>query len=177
MNIVLIGYRGTGKSVVGRLVAERLGLTCVSMDARIVEKAGLSIPELVQKQGWPAFRDLESAVARELAGLDDLLIDTGGGVIERQENIDVLRENGLIVWLQASPELIVTRIADGTERPSLTGRSFTEEVAEVLESRTPKYRSAAQFAIDTEQFTPEEVAGRIADLWKRGQGSGNRLDG
>ena len=71
MNLVLIGYRGTGKSVVGALVAERLGLTCISMDARIVEKAGMSIPEYVEANGWPAFRDLETEVARELAGIPD----------------------------------------------------------------------------------------------------------
>ncbi len=66
MNIVLIGYRGTGKSVVGKLVAENLRMKCISMDARIVERAGMSIPEIVEKQGWTVFRDMESEVAREL---------------------------------------------------------------------------------------------------------------
>ncbi len=166
MNIVLIGYRGTGKSVVGQLVARRLGMQCVSMDARIVEKAGMSIPEIVAKHDWSTFRDLESDVARELAKRDNLVIDTGGGVIERPENIEVLRKNALIVWLRASPGLIVSRIADGTERPSLTGKSFTDEVAEVLERRTPKYQGAAQYEIDTERLTPERVADRIVAIFK-----------
>jgi shikimate kinase len=173
MNIVLIGYRGTGKSVVGKLVARRLGMQCVSMDARIVEKAGMSIPEIVEKHDWPTFRDMESEVARELAKRDHLVIDTGGGVIERPENVEVLRENALIVWLRASPALIVSRIADGTERPSLTGKSFTEEVAEVLERRTPKYQSAAQHEIDTEHLTPERVADRIVDLCKQQEAGGS----
>ena len=86
MNIVLIGYRGTGKTVVGELLAERLGMTYMGMDAQIVKKAGMPIPEIVEKSGWPGFRDMESEVARELAGLDHLIIDTGGGVIERPEN-------------------------------------------------------------------------------------------
>ena len=166
MNIVLIGYRGTGKSVVGKQLAKRLGMQCISMDERIVEKAGMSIPEIVAKHDWPAFRDLESEVARELAGRDNLIIDTGGGVIERPENVSTLQANGLIVWLRASVGLIVSRIEKGTDRPSLTGKSFTEEVAEVLERRTPKYRSAAHCEIDTERLTPQQVTERIIAIWR-----------
>jgi len=162
MNIVLIGYRGTGKSVVGAILAERLGMPCISMDAAIVEKAGMPIPAIVEQQGWPGFRDMESAVARELAQQDKLIIDTGGGVIERPENIDALRANGRIIWLQASVEAIVSRIQGDTQRPSLTGgKSFTDEVAEVLERRTPMYRSAAELEIDTDELTPEQVAEEI----------------
>ncbi len=169
MNIVLIGYRGTGKSVVGKLVAENLRMKCISMDARIVERAGMSIPEIVEKQGWTVFRDMESEVARELANVDNIVIDSGGGVIERPENIDTLRVNSRIVWLKASVATIVSRIQGGTERPSLTGgKSFTEEVAEVLERRTPKYMDAAQYEIDTDQLTPEQIAERIIEIWKQG---------
>lgn len=169
MNLVLIGYRGTGKSVVGELLAERLGLRLVGMDAAIVEKAGTPIPEIVEQRGWPGFRDLESEAARELAGQDNAIIDTGGGVIERSENIEVLRANGRVFWLKASVAVIVGRIEGGTERPSLTGgKSFTDEVAEVLERRTPIYRSAAQHEIDTDPLTPEQVADRIIEIWERG---------
>lgn len=167
MNIVLIGYRGTGKSVVGSLVSEGLQMQCISMDGKIVEKAGMSIPDIVAKHDWATFRDMESEITRELAKLDDIIIDTGGGVIERPENIDVLKTNGLIIWLKASVETIVLRIEEGTERPSLTGeKSFTEEVEEVLVQRTPKYRNAAQYEIDTERLTPEQVADRIINIWK-----------
>lgn len=168
MNIVLIGYRGTGKSVVGKIVSKRLGMKCVSMDARIVEKAGMSVPEIVEKHGWPGFRDMETEVAREFAAIDNLIIDTGGGVIERPENIDALRANGVVVWLRASVDVIVSRIQDGTERPSLTGeKSFTDEVAEVLEQRIPKYGSAAQYEIDTDKLGPEQVADRVVDIWRK----------
>ena len=169
MNIALIGYRGTGKTVVGKLVAERLEMDCIAMDARIVEKAGMSIPDLVKQHGWPTFRDMESEVARELAKLDSIVIDTGGGVIERPENVDVLQANSLIIWLKASVDTIVSRIQEGTERPSLTGgKSFTEEVAEVLEQRVPKYRSAAQYEIDTDHLTPEQVADRVIEICNEG---------
>ena len=169
MKIVLIGYRGTGKSVVGGLVAERLQMKCIGMDAKIVQRAGMSIPDIVEKQGWKTFRDMESEVARELAELDNIIIDTGGGVIERPENVEALQVNSRIVWLKASVIEIVSRIQGGTERPSLTeGKSFTEEVAEILEQRTSKYRNAAQYEIDTDQLTPEQVADRVIEIWKEG---------
>jgi shikimate kinase len=165
MNIVLIGYRGTGKTVVGELLAERLGMTYMGMDAQIVKKAGMPIPEIVEKSGWPGFRDMESQVARELAGLDNLIIDTGGGVIERPENIEALQTNARIFWLKASVDAIVLRIHQDTQRPALTaGKTFTQEVAEVLEQRTPKYKSAAHHEIDTDPLTPEQVAEKIIQI-------------
>jgi shikimate kinase len=169
MNIVLIGYRGTGKSVVGKLVADDLQMKCISMDKRIVEKAGMTIPEIVEKHGWTTFRDMESEVACELAKLDKIVVDTGGGVIERPENIEALQTNACIIWLKASVDVIVSRIQGGTERPSLTGKkSFTEEVAEVLEQRVSKYESAAQYVIDTDQLTPKQVADRVIEICKEG---------
>lgn len=168
MNIVLIGYRGTGKSEVGNILAWRLDMEYVGMDAAIVARAGMPIPEIVAQHGWPYFRDLESAEARELAGRDNLVIDTGGGVIERPENIEVLQENACVIWLQASVPTIVARIGGDTERPALTaGKTFTEEVAEVLERRTPLYQSAAHHAIDTDALTPEQVADRIIEVWRQ----------
>ncbi len=168
MNIVLIGYRGTGKSVVGELLARRLGMQCMGMDAQIVKKAGMPIPEIVEKRGWPGFRDIESEVARELAGLDNIIIDAGGGVIERPENIEALQTSSLIFWLKASVNVIVSRIQEGTQRPALTtGKTFTEEIAEVLEQRIPKYKSAAHYEIDTDTLTPEQVAERIIQIWHK----------
>jgi len=167
MNIVLIGYRGTGKSEVGKLLAERLNRTLVNMDAEIVKQAGWSIPEIVAQQGWEHFRDLETAEARKLAGLDKLVIDCGGGVIEREENVSILRQNARVFWLKASAETIVSRIEGDTQRPALiAGKSFTEEVAEVLERRTPKYRNAAHVTIDTDPFPPEQIVEQIIALLK-----------
>ncbi|MCD6586142.1 MAG: shikimate kinase [Desulfobacteraceae bacterium] len=167
MNIVLIGYRGTGKSEVGVIVADRLKMDCVGMDTEILDRAGMPIPEIVKKFGWPRFRDMESEIARELSEQDNIVIDTGGGVIERPENIAALQKNAVILWLKASVEVIVSRIKDGTQRPALTdGKTFTEEVAEVLSRRTSKYATAAQYDIDTDQLTPEQVADRVIGIWK-----------
>jgi shikimate kinase len=162
MNIVLIGYRGTGKSVVGHLLARKLNRETISMDAEIVKKAGMSIPEFVEQNGWPKFRDLETEVAQELAERDNIIVDCGGGVIERPENIPALRTNGVIFWLQASADVVVSRIVGGTERPALTeGKTFTEEVEEVLDRRTPLYSEAAQHIINTDDMTPDQVADSI----------------
>ncbi len=169
MNIVLIGYRGVGKSVVGGLLARRLSMAYVGMDAEIVRRAKMTIPEIVEKYGWSKFRDMESDLARDLSGKDNLVIDTGGGVIERPENMMLLGQNARIFWLKASVETIVSRIQSDTQRPALVeGKTFTEEVAEVLERRIPKYKNAAHYEIDTDDLTPEQVADRIVETISRG---------
>jgi shikimate kinase len=171
MNIVLIGYRGTGKSVVGRIAAHRLGLTYRCMDAAIVEKAGMSIPQIVATRGWSGFRDLETEQARALAAEDRLLIDTGGGVIERPENMAALETNALVIWLKASVNVIVARIGSDTQRPALTqGKSFTEEIADVLSQRLPRYRAAAQFEIETDHLPASRVADRVVAIWRSHSG-------
>jgi shikimate kinase len=141
------------------------------MDAEIVKRAGMSIPRIVEKYGWQKFRDLESEEAQELSRSDNIVIDTGGGVIETPGNIEALKTNSCIFWLKASADAIVSRIQGDTERPSLTpGKTFTEEVTEVLERRTPKYKSAAQYEIDTDGSTPEQVADRIIEIWNEHSG-------
>lgn len=175
MILVLIGYRGTGKTLVGDILAKRLQIPCISMDEEIEKQAGMSTPEIVEKYGWQKFRDIESEVARELTKLDNVVVDTGGGVIERPENIRALQENACVVWLKASVETIVSRIEAGTQRPALTaGKTFTEEVAEVLERRTPIYKIAAQHEIDTDALSPDHVADRIVELWQRKTASRTR---
>lgn len=166
MNIVLIGYRGTGKSVVGRILAERLGMAYVGMDANIVRRAGMPIPEIVERFGWDRFREIETQEALDLAGQDLLIIDTGGGIIERPENMPALAKNGVVFWLKASVATIVQRIQGDNQRPALTvGKTFTDEVEEVLESRRGRYQAAARYEIDTDDRTPDEVAGQIMTLW------------
>jgi shikimate kinase len=165
MNIVLIGYRGAGKSVVGEILGSRLGMTYVGMDRKIVETAGMSIPEIVEQYGWPGFRDMESELVLKLSACDRLIIDTGGGIIERPENIKALKGNSTIFWLKATVDTIINRIQADTQRPSLiAGKTFTEEVEEILAKRIPKYKIAAQFEIDTDNLTPVQIADKIMDI-------------
>lgn len=151
MNIVLIGYRGTGKSTAGRLLAARMGREFVSTDAEIVKRAQRTIPEIVAQEGWEYFRDLESDICRELASRDQLVIDTGGGAILRAQNVEALKKKGILFWLTASVETIVKRIGGDNQRPSLTGtKSFVDEIHDVLRERTPKYQEAADHIITTD---------------------------
>jgi shikimate kinase len=169
MNLVLIGYRGTGKSTVAQLLSQRLGMAVVSLDAEIVRHAGGSIPEIVAEHGWPHFRDIESEVTQRVAARDGLIIDAGGGVILRPENVDNLRRHGRLFWLRASVPVVVARIQGGTQRPALTaGKSFTEEVEDVLRERTPLYAAAAHYQVDTDDRTPEDVAAEVARLFTAG---------
>jgi len=165
MNLVLIGYRGTGKSTVARLLAAKLGMEVVSLDQEVVRHAGRSIPEIVAAHGWPHFRDIESEVTKRCAARDHVIIDAGGGVILRKENVENLRRGGKLFWLRASVAVIVARIEGGSERPALTaGKSFTEEVEDVLRERTPLYQAAAHHHVDTDDRSPEQVAAAIARL-------------
>ena len=162
MNIVLIGYRGTGKTSVGQLLAERLGRPLISTDAEVIRRATLSIPEIVKQFGWDRFRDLESDACLELSGKDRLIIDTGGGVILRQRNVDALKAKGVLFWLTASVRTITERIGGDTQRPSLTGtKSFTDEVEEVLREREPRYKAAADHVIQTDGRSLAQVADAI----------------
>jgi shikimate kinase len=165
MNIVLIGYRGTGKSTVGRLLAARLGREFVSTDAEIVTRALRAIPEIVAQQGWDYFRDLESDVCRELAGRDQLVIDTGGGAILRAQNVEALKKHGTVFWLRASIETIAKRIGGDNQRPSLTGtKSFVDEIQDVLRERTPKYQAAADHILVTDDRSINQLIETILTL-------------
>jgi shikimate kinase len=166
MNIVLIGYRGTGKSTIAEKLRERLSMPVMCMDAEIIRRAGKKVPEIVEQHGWDHFRDIESQVAADLGAEDGLIIDAGGGVIVRQQNIDNLRENGLVFWLVADEQTIADRIKTDTQRPSLSGaKSFIDEVHEILTERNPKYRAAADHIIDTAKHSAGEAAEVIADLF------------
>lgn len=169
MNLVLIGYRGTGKSTVATLLATELGMEIVSLDQEVVRHAGRSIPEIVAEHGWPHFRDIESEITQRVAARAGIIIDAGGGVILRPENVAHLRRSGQLFWLRASVPVIVARIESGSERPALTaGKTFTEEVEDVLRERTPLYEAAAHHHVDTDLTTPERVAATIARAYRQG---------
>jgi len=165
MNIVLIGYRGTGKSTVGKALAAKLGRAVVSTDQEIIRRAGRTIPEIVAGHGWEYFRDLESDVCKDLAGQNNLVIDTGGGAILRKQNVEVLKQNGLLFWLTASVETIASRIGGDTQRPSLTGtKSFVEEIEDVLSERTPSYQAAADHTLCTDARSVNQLVESILRL-------------
>ena len=166
MNIVLIGYRGTGKSTVAKILGERLERTVISTDAEIVKEAGQSIPEIVEQFGWEHFRKVETEVCQTFANQDDLVIDTGGGAILKEENITALKKNGVVFWLTAEIPTIASRIGGDTQRPSLSGtKTFVEEIEDILKDRAPKYEVAADHVIPTDQASPGQIADSVLTLF------------
>ena len=162
MNVVLIGYRGTGKSTVGKIVAARLVRELLSTDTEIVRLAGQPISQIVEQHGWEYFRDLESKICQDLASKDGVVIDTGGGAILRPQNVEVLKRTGRLFWLTASVEVIAKRIGSDTQRPSLTGtKSFVDEIQDVLRERLPQYQAAADETIETVGKSVSQVADEI----------------
>jgi shikimate kinase len=162
MNIILTGYRCTGKSSTGRRLSARLGRPLFDTDDLILHRTGKSVEEIVAAGGWPAFRDAERAVIRNLSLLDGGIIATGGGALMDPRNVAYLRDNGLFVWLMADAATIAGRLAkdqaDGNRRPSLSGKPVVEEVREILTQREPVYRSIADLSVDTASRGVEEVA-------------------
>ena len=165
MNVFLIGYRGTGKTTVGELLAEELGWAFVDSDAEIVASAGRSVAEIFADDGEAAFRILESEAIARLAAGERQVIGLGGGAILADANRQVLAERGHAVWLTAPPELLAQRLtADpntAAQRPSLTGAPVAKEIDEVLAARTPLYRQCADLEVDTQDKTPAEIAHAI----------------
>lgn len=169
MNIVLLGYRGAGKSEVAILLSVKLGRKVFSTDQMIIADAGLTIPGIVEKWGWPRFREMESEVVEKVAAqAKDSVIDCGGGVVLNDNNIQRLKRDGKTVLLKADFETILKRIGEDKNRPPLKeGLSFEEEQKKVLSEREGKYRAAADFECDTTTKSPEETADSIIEYFKQ----------
>ena len=168
-HLYLVGYRGTGKSTVGRMVAAELGRPFVDLDERIEADSGMSIAGIFAGEGEAGFRDRESAALAEVAGLPSV-IATGGGIILREENRRLLKATGFVVWLQASAEAIWERIQTDTltaaRRPNLTAAGGLPEIVELLAVRERYYTEVADVRVPTDGRSPEAVAASILTLFR-----------
>jgi 3-phosphoshikimate 1-carboxyvinyltransferase len=161
-NIVLIGMRGSGKTTVARELARRLGIRRLDLDEIMARKLDLSTPEIVGKYGWGYFRDQEAIIAKEMSAMSDTLISTGGGIVLRPENVAALRQNGIVILLKASVDVLVQRLRDSTDRPPLTNqKSLRAEIEQVLRERQRFYEEAADIVIDTDNMLPGQAADAI----------------
>lgn len=152
---------GTGKSAVGRLLARRLHRRFCDTDCWIVREAGLPIPELFERFGETAFRDVETAAAREVSRPQALVVSTGGGILGRDENLALLRQGGYLVCLTARPEVILARTAPWENRPMLrTAANPREAVEKLLEERSARY-ALADWSVDTSDLTVDQVVENI----------------
>ena len=170
-HVFLVGPRGSGKSTVARLLAADLGMPWVDADELLERRAGLTIRDIFAIEGEAGFRQREAEVLAELCSLTAHVIATGGGVVLRPDNRDLLRRSGVVVWLTGDIDTLGGRItadAPTTERrPTLTVGG-SAEVAELVAAREPLYRECANVTIDTSGRTPEEIVAEVrARLEKR----------
>ncbi|HVP24881.1 MAG TPA: shikimate dehydrogenase [Methanomicrobiales archaeon] len=166
MRVVLTGFRGTGKTTVGQLLAGRLRIPFIDTDTAIEERTGKRIPAIFREKGETGFRKLERSAIASLPA-DNVIVSAGGGAVLDPENVADLRRGSLVFLLRAGEETITGRIG-GSDRPSLTGRPPAEEVGELLRARRPAYLRAADICISTEGKSPRGVTEEIARVLAEG---------
>ena len=164
--VFLVGYRGSGKTTVGRLLAERLGWAFIDSDDEVEEAAGKPIAAVFAEDGEPAFRDLEERVVASLCARERTVVSLGGGAVLREATRRRIAAAGPVVWLTAPAETLAARIAGDASsearRPSLTGAAPADEVRAVLAQREPIYRECATVCIDAAGRAPEAIAAEVA---------------
>lgn len=147
MNIILIGLRGSGKTHIGKLLAEKLNQNFLDLDEELEKSAGKTIKEIVEENGWEHFRALENDLIANLQ-TENTVIATGGGAILNPENVTKLKSLGKIIYLHCSPEICAERIKEDDNRPPLSDKSLEEEMRELYEKRHPIYQEIADLTID-----------------------------
>jgi len=170
--IILTGYRATGKTSTGKILADLLGFDFIDTDQAIEKRQGETIAEMVSRGGWDLFRGKEEDMLLELARSRNKVIATGGGSVLHEKAWVKLRQNGLVVWLTAEVKTICQRLASGNEeedqRPPLTEMGTMDEIAMVLRDRRPLYEKSSDLTIRTDSKTPEEIAEIILAELKKG---------
>lgn len=168
-NIVIFGFMGTGKTAVASFVAKRLHFSFIDTDALIEEKAGKTISKIFEEEGEEAFRRMEKEVIKEVASKEKCVIATGGGVVLDKENVEMLKKNGFLVCLFASPEKIYERTAK-EGRPLLKGNK-KKKILHLLKERAHLYEQF-EHKIDTSSASVEEVAEKIISLFQHAESLG-----
>ena len=167
-NLVLIGFMGTGKTTIGRILAARLGYPFVDSDRKLESQEGKSISEIFEQAGEAVFRGKEKEMIARLSRYTGTVIATGGGVVLDEENVKRLRRNGILVLLQASPEVILERTGRRQNRPLLAVEEREERVRSLLSQREEVYTQAADVVIDTSECGPQEIAEKIVEFVRQG---------
>lgn len=161
-NIVLCGFMGSGKTVVGKELAKIMGCRFVDTDEMIEEEQGVAIKAIFASRGEDYFRDLEFEMCKKVAGLKNCVVSTGGGALTFERNVDAIKKGGKVVFLDASFDVICSRIGDSTTRPLFQDK----EKAKVLyDVRKSKYKAAADYIVDGD-MSARKTALSIAEIFK-----------
>jgi shikimate kinase len=163
-NVALVGFMGAGKSTVGRELAAKLGKTFVETDLLVEEKAGMLVSEVFAQHGEQSFRDLESAVVRDVSRLRDCVIACGGGVVLREENVAALRVSAVMVYLETSPQCVLERLGPRSAvRPLLSGVEREQRVVELMAEREPIYIASADIVVSTDGLRVDQVTRNVEE--------------
>ena len=170
MHIVLIGYRGAGKSAVGKRLADKLSLPFYDTDELVERGAGRSIRDIVADKGWTYFRKIEREIVRKLAHMQRGVVATGGGTVMDEGSCDILKKHGSLIWLRADVMTMVERMRnDGTSeerRPSFLDDDICRETEDVLKERLPVYGRLADFSLDTTHKDIDEIVNAVCESLK-----------
>jgi shikimate kinase len=166
MNISLIGMMGSGKTTIGKILAEKTGRRFFDVDLMIEKETGKPIAEIFQDFGEDEFRKLEKKYVKKLVEMDNTVISTGGGLAADEENMKDLKKTGVVVWLYASPEKTLERVENSSKRPLLNVYNPKEKVEFLLKMRENFYRSA-DIKIDTTEKAPAEISDEIINFLEK----------
>jgi shikimate kinase len=165
MNIVLIGFRGTGKSTVGKLLANRLKRNFIDTDEYIERTTRKTIKDIFKKEGEEGFRKTEAETIAKLSKMKNKVIAAGGGVVLKNENVKNLKSDGFLILLEATPEIIHDRLTQDKktpqQRPFLTNKNSFDEIKHLIDKRQPLYEKAANYTINTSYVSCENIVEEI----------------
>jgi len=164
-NIYLVGFMGTGKTSVGKILAKKLKKEFVEMDEEIEKREGKKIVDIFRLFGEPYFRKVEKEVLKEIASCFNLVVSCGGGVVVDEENLKILKETGVVICLKAKPSVIYERTKKTKERPLLNVPEPLKKIKELLAKRAPFY-AKADYSVDTSTLAPEEVSEKVIEILK-----------
>lgn len=165
MKLILIGYRAAGKTTIGRLLAEKIGLPFIDTDKLIENEAGMPLADVIQEEGWTGFRKRETKAVMSLGERGVCVVATGGGVVLSRANTDMLKKEGMLIYLKADPGDIIERLKKDEQkegaRPRLTDAGLESETQTMLKQRIPLYEALADYTAQTEDKSPLQVVDDI----------------
>lgn len=163
-NIILVGFMGSGKTTVGKILAGLLNYTFIDSDAEIERLEGKTISDIFAQNGEAYFRQRETEALKELCKGIGLVVSTGGGAVLKEENIELLKQNGYTVYLKVTPKTVIERLKNDTTRPLLARPDRDTIITELIKQREPFYISASELSVNAED-TPEMIAQNILSLY------------